>query len=546
MKKCKLLSMFLFLAIIILPGVLWIELRVFMPELYQEYSADLGENRDKATIKEPAKLLTSGDQLIDFYNDRVPFRSLIISSEQKLRAVVEKPYEESISPFLHRLAGKDTSGSNVGQKDVVDIGDIGFLEPAEDEENNPGNPALPNEEKNPDEGNPVIDDNNPADDINAGLCEHEWVEIEHIDATCTGGGRISYACNICNEQYTETLEQVDHFKVKKRTVLADYKHYGLEEYVCAYCGKLFFDNISPKLVDESYMAPVTLNSAVLLGRFNWLYYSYGKSFDYYKGTNLPSQSELKEYSDALSVLNLACELRGKKLCVLILPNKEAVYPEYLPTIPVSSDTKRMDVIASYLAENTTVNFVYPINDLKTMSVFYTTYRAYDTHWNQMGAFIGMQSMYKALGLETTDPRYLDVTEIPVLDGDLVLLAGYSYDRYDEETESDVDYIINYHLSTPVKDETGGDYIQLPVYRTSSSYAPYDKKFVMIGDSYRTRMIPYLKRDFSSTVLAHRDNVDEVAADLIDADYIILSAVERDEYKIIATAKRMADILSGMP
>lgn len=528
MRRCKLLSMFLFLAVIILPGILWAELSMFLPEIYEEYSADLGENREKSTISDPSLLLTSGDQLVDFYNDRVPFRSLLIKTEQKVNNALEKHYNEKISPFFYALAGKNTSKDEVGQKEVVDISNVGFLEP----DDTSASVSTEPEEIPPEEDDGTVDPDE---------CTHDWNVLSIEEGSCLEDGYVTYICNLCFQEYTENTGKADHVKVVTKQITADYLHYGRTDYICAVCGKMFYENFVSKLVDESYLAPVTLNSSVVLGRFNWLFYNAnGKSFDYYKGTNLPSDNELTKYEQALSLLNLACELRGKKLVVLICPNKEAVYSEYLPTLQVSSDVKRVDVIAQYLADNSTVTYLYPLNELKSMDVFYTTYRMYDTHWNQMGAFIATQTLYKTLGIETTDPRNLNVVQTEAYGGDLISMGGLNADNY----EADIEYLLNYKTDLYTSyNAAGSDFFNLPVFRTETANAAHSEKLLMIGDSFRTRMIPYLEKDFQHAVFAHRDNVEDVADDFKDADIIILSAVERDESKIIDTALKMAEILS---
>ena len=57
----------------------------------------------------------------------------------------------------------------------------------------------------------------------------------------------------------------------------------------------------------------------------------------------------------------------------------------------------------YVKENSDINIIYPINELKAAKKYWQIYYKYDTHWNNMGAFVGVQSLYKALDIPMTNP-----------------------------------------------------------------------------------------------------------------------------------------------
>lgn len=558
MKKWRYTSIFLFLLILIIPTVLWISLKNFMPEVYENYSKDLGENRNKATITEPLKLLQSTEQLEDFYNDRVPFRSLIIETNRKITEFIEKPYNDYILPVLTKTVA-DNKENNDSQSTISVSEDISNMSGGIFEQTGPGS-SVDSESSSSTE----VSDSTGTGDVRADDpieepigCEHDWIEVEVHAASCVEEGYYYYRCSICGEETMQMIPISEHSYILAKEQTADYFHYGYKWYICTACGHYSFEELTSKLIDDSYLAPVKAGrNQVLLGRFNWLYYCGDNAMDYYTGSNLPTESELTNYANKLRTLNQLCEERGKKLCVMVMPNKEQIYPEYMPTMSEASSNRRVPMIADYIKNSTNVSFVYPLDELKYMKIIAETYYKYDTHWNMFGAFVGTQALYAALGLETTDPRGTNIERYKMLAGDLISLAGYSYDKYNNETDQDEDYRVSYKYNT-VSNRYNDDFLADGFNAATTDNPTYDKNIIVIGDSFRTRMIPYIEKDFKLSVFGHRNDLlnasgnnqqlaEELAAYLKISDYIVLAAVERDEKKILETADKMIEILRTVP
>ena len=48
------------------------------PKIMESFEVDLNEKRSKATLSEPLKIETLTAELDSYYNDRLPFRSILI------------------------------------------------------------------------------------------------------------------------------------------------------------------------------------------------------------------------------------------------------------------------------------------------------------------------------------------------------------------------------------------------------------------------------------------------------------------------------------
>ena len=108
------------------------------------------------------------------------------------------------------------------------------------------------------------------------------------------------------------------------------------------------------------------SSEVLLGREEWLFYknvSDSRSLDDYQGLNPYSPAQLDQIAADLSALQQLLAQRGVQLVLLVAPNKEGVYSEYMPAgVPQVGATKAQ-LLVQHLQENTSVPVVFPQAEL---------------------------------------------------------------------------------------------------------------------------------------------------------------------------------------
>lgn len=111
LKTYSIISITLFMIILMLPTIIWSVGKLLPGKPINALDYDLGENRNLATF--PTEFTpTYGIDLEDFYNDRLPFRSIIVSANRRLTAITEKPYDEIISPFLVKMFYSNPSGND--------------------------------------------------------------------------------------------------------------------------------------------------------------------------------------------------------------------------------------------------------------------------------------------------------------------------------------------------------------------------------------------------------------------------------------------------
>ncbi len=367
---------------------------------------------------------------------------------------------------------------------------------------------------------------------------HDYQIVDHLDETCTADGYTTYRCSNCGDTYTDVL--VHHHELEPvKTVPASVEDFGYTLNVCTRCGAEVRTDISPRLESNTKKALKYYNSITIEGRYGWLFYQAEDSELYYKGTNLLTEKQMQNNAKILSDLNEICKKTGKTLFVLIAPNKEQVYPEFYPSVPVANDPKRVERLVDYIQANTDVDIIYPIDELVEGKPYWQTYYKLDTHWNEAGAFIGIQLMYEKLGYETSDLYYLPVTSYDHGQGDLVNLGNL---KGNPNYVHDVGYNVAYKEDVSV---SSNEMFDGEVVQTTAANAEHDLKLVLVSDSYRKAMIPYLSKDFTSTTILHRSYLDEniIRQAIIESDVLVLAAVERYDTKLIESAEKIIDILS---
>jgi lysophospholipase L1-like esterase len=136
---------------------------------------------------------------------------------------------------------------------------------------------------------------------------------------------------------------------------------------------------------------VSSSDRVVLGRDSWLYTTQADTLDDYRGLDPLLSGELTELAGELTRRRDRLKERGIPYVLLLCPEKQTIYPEYLPERfrRVSTRT-RLDQAVDYLRSNTDLKIVDLRPVLLQAKDFSRVFHRSDTHWNEVGAYIGAQ------------------------------------------------------------------------------------------------------------------------------------------------------------
>lgn len=146
---------------------------------------------------------------------------------------------------------------------------------------------------------------------------------------------------------------------------------------------------------------------VLLGKSDgterWLYYS--KTEDDWLHRGVMSDMQVNNAAHTLALMQEYAESQGTKLVFTVAPNKNSVYPQYMPyTGKRSGDVKNLDKLVPAL-ENAGVNYadlVSALNEISDVGRGQPLYHRLDSHWTALGAAAGYETVADALGINYHD------------------------------------------------------------------------------------------------------------------------------------------------
>lgn len=259
---------------------------------------------------------------------------------------------------------------------------------------------------------------------------------------------------------------------------------------------------------------------------NWLFYCRtddGNPISCYQGTNLFTDEELEALTQNCINQRDFLSSQGKEFVIFIAPNKERIYPEYMPAkYGLPADNYGALQIYNYLRLNTDLRVVYPyveIMDAKNSveeNIWYKT----DTHWNYIGSYVGASALMAELNIEM--PKvYSDEITINTLgetSGDLAGMLNlskqlrfadreYSINGYDlhnrEELEWDFNGMVRYHA-------TDAD----------------PRSIYVIRDSFSSHMALYIGSQFTDSYLRHKKSYSYDDLVSCNPDIVVYETVER--------------------
>ncbi len=140
---------------------------------------------------------------------------------------------------------------------------------------------------------------------------------------------------------------------------------------------------------------VSTHQKVALGNNGWLYYS-GDVMDDFRGVRRLGHEGLVYWQRFLEGKRDWLAARGVRYLFVVAPNKQSIYPEFIPARHTRVGTPMLDQLLAHLKRNSDLEIL----DLRpALAAAKQTGRLYDktdSHWNERGAYIAYQAMMERL------------------------------------------------------------------------------------------------------------------------------------------------------
>ena len=278
---------------------------------------------------------------------------------------------------------------------------------------------------------------------------------------------------------------------------------------------------------DYYIFHTSDSDRVVIGDEGWLFYSDvkdGDSIAAYKGQNLLTDEQLEKIADNLTRSRDNLQKEGIEFAVFIPPNRERMYPEYMPGFygDPAPDYPVMQ-ICQYLRTHTDIQVIYPYEELleakeqlkDRAQICYKT----DTHWTRLGAYIGTRELLKCFNIDL--PDYLDpsvtITESPAVTGDLADMLNLG---------SYIDPGMEYDVEGVVSDSTQNTEWDFSGYIRYSSQEADPRKILILRDSFCSNMAPFIGTSFQESVMIHTKTYKNELVREEKPDIVVVEAAER--------------------
>jgi len=309
------------------------------------------------------------------------------------------------------------------------------------------------------------------------------------------------------------------------------------------------DILMPLLGRAFYAAGISIDpKQVIIGKDGWFYLgdAYAKSITV-KRVGVTPESILTNQlvTDATKSWTSWYKDNGVSAYRIIIgPDKDTLYPEFLPGWAKHSPSSRTEYLTSNAKIDTYVNPTEALRQAKSEGHSPLYYRT-DTHWNFVGAGIAFQELAKNLSITHPELKWpsKDISQ-PT---EILARTGGDLARFQRITDSvpDEEVILDFIYKNPITIEqyeypsgkllasgrnSALEASQRPLL-VKSEKALNKKKVLWLRDSFGNALAPYMAATFSETLQLHYAFTSHrEIAELVEEyqpDYVFVMGVERE-------------------
>ncbi len=276
-------------------------------------------------------------------------------------------------------------------------------------------------------------------------------------------------------------------------------------------------------VIKSEVFKTSAQNKVVVGSDDWLYFS--ETLNDFTGTDVLSGKEISVIVKTLDIINEVVQQNNGKLVFAVAPNKNTVYPEYMPYYYIASkEPTNFELLDTALASKTYYLNVLP--DLRQSEE--KTYHKRDSHWNNLGAQIYFSKVMDRLGESSTDYSKVDFTKEKSWRGDLDDMIFPKLDYLDEQIIYDKTFDFDYTSSFRSNDD-----ITIKTFNENGNGA-----LMMYRDSFTNALLPFFSDHFMTAEYSRVQPFRFNALTLEKYDTFVIEMAERNIPELLKSAPIM--------
>jgi len=227
-----------------------------------------------------------------------------------------------------------------------------------------------------------------------------------------------------------------------------------------------------------------------------------------------TEQELSALTDKLNTLDQTLAADGRRLIILIAPDKASIYPEMLPlhVLPRKPDPLQQVNASLRDAGLTVLDAQHLLTAQKAEGLLY--FRG-DSHWNARGARIVYQELMRLTGTEA--PEYAAAPLLPDPAGDLTLLCQPGTPPTEPDASPDIPR--TYRTTRPMRTS---DDARIQTTSPTSSLS-----ILVVRDSFGRGLLPYLANTAGRMTFSRSDQDVHAQAASAQADWVVIEVAQRN-------------------
>lgn len=271
-------------------------------------------------------------------------------------------------------------------------------------------------------------------------------------------------------------------------------------------------------------------NGVITGSDGWLFSE--ETVDDYIGV-MPSERGIHNIAETLRIMQDYVSNHNADFVFTVAPDKNSIYPEYMPKGYIRSDKNTLTELEKYLKDYN-INYVSLKNELlKQKENGQYVYLKCDTHWNNLGALYGYNAIMSSLGKDYQTFSGIDYSVKNDWYGDISKMLYPSLPKSCMQYYFDID-LTNIRFLQPrsslkndeLMEELMSDREQQDtVIRTMNTKGK--GSLYISRDSFGRAMLPFLTVNYRSAYITRYRSFNLTDIDVKHYDDVIYEIVERN-------------------
>ncbi len=258
----------------------------------------------------------------------------------------------------------------------------------------------------------------------------------------------------------------------------------------------------------------------------------------YQRTNTMSQYDIARAASVLRIMSQAANARSQRFIFCAAPNKNTVYPEFMPSRYYQADAQSNREMLYKALSAAGVDTVDLAGLLAAHKADGMLYHLEDTHWNARGALIAYRAIMDAAARGHYYDDYASAAAIDKYgyEGDLHNFVLPSVSGTGAYPAYDIAENFVYDDGTRINQDT--------TFATSASSSAL--RLTVFRDSFAIALLPYISNNAGRVVYSTEFPYNYTVSEASEADAIVVELVERNIPNLVLSAPVMQAVETLAP